>query len=43
VEGLTGQTAALGDIQYSDLFIVSIPTTGPARLIKAQYGFGAGG
>jgi broad specificity phosphatase PhoE len=39
VEALAGKSP--GEIQdvYSDLFIVVIPTDGPARLIKAQYGF----
>lgn len=40
VEGLTGRAASLGDIQYSDLFIVNVPPSGPAKLIKAQYGAG---
>jgi broad specificity phosphatase PhoE len=38
VEGLTGRAAPPGDIQYSDLFIVTIPPSGPAKVIKAQYG-----
>jgi broad specificity phosphatase PhoE len=42
VEGLTGRAASLGDIQYSDMFIVTIPPTEPAGVIKAQYGFGGG-
>jgi 2,3-bisphosphoglycerate-dependent phosphoglycerate mutase len=42
VEGLTGRAAALGDIQYGDLFVVTIPPTEPAGVIKAQYGFGGG-
>ena len=40
VEGLTGRAASLGDIQYSDLFVVAVPPAGPAKLIKAQYGAG---
>ncbi|MGB7925266.1 MAG: phosphoglycerate mutase family protein [Pyrinomonadaceae bacterium] len=40
IEGLTGRPPALGDIQYSDLFIVTLPPSGPAKLIKAQYGAG---
>ncbi len=43
VEGLTGRAAPLGDIQYSDLFIVTVPPSGPAKLIKAQYGTGTAG
>jgi broad specificity phosphatase PhoE len=43
VEGLTGRAAPQGDIQYSDLFMVTIPPSGPARVIKAQYGTGAAG
>jgi broad specificity phosphatase PhoE len=38
VEGLTGRAASPGDIRYSDLFVVSIHPSGPATLIKAQYG-----
>jgi len=40
VEGLTGRAAALGDIQYGDLFVVTVSPSGPAKLIKAQYGTG---
>ena len=40
VEGLTGRAASLGDIQYSDLFVVDVPPSGPAKLIKGQYGVG---
>jgi 2,3-bisphosphoglycerate-dependent phosphoglycerate mutase len=43
VEGLTGRPAPLGDIQYSDLFIVTVPASGPAGVIKAQYGTGTAG
>ena len=43
VEGLTGRDAGLGDIQYSDLFIVTVAPSGPARLIRAQYGTGTTG
>jgi broad specificity phosphatase PhoE len=38
VEGLMGRSVPLGDVQYGDLFIVTVPTEGPARLIRAQYG-----
>jgi broad specificity phosphatase PhoE len=38
VEGLTGRAGPAGDIQYGDLFIVTVPPSGPARVIKAQYG-----
>lgn len=40
IEGLTGRDPAVGDIQYSDLFIVTVPANGSAKLIKAQYGAG---
>ncbi len=40
VEALTGRAASLGDIQYSDLFVVNVSTAGAAKLIKAQYGAG---
>lgn len=40
VEGLTGRAASLGDIQYSDLFVVNVPPAGQAKLIKGQYGAG---
>lgn len=43
VEGLTGRPAPLGDIQYGDLFVVTISPSGPARLIRAQYGNGDAG
>ncbi|HYY98218.1 MAG TPA: phosphoglycerate mutase family protein [Pyrinomonadaceae bacterium] len=43
VEGLTGRAQQLGDIQYGDLLIVTIPPSGPAGLIRAQYGAGAAG
>ena len=43
VEGLTGRNANLGDIQYSDFFIVTVPPSGPAKLIRAQYGTGTTG
>ncbi|HEX8558797.1 MAG TPA: histidine phosphatase family protein [Pyrinomonadaceae bacterium] len=42
VEGLTGRPQKLGDIQYSDLFVVAVPPTGPAGLTRAQYGADAG-
>ncbi|MBD0370928.1 MAG: histidine phosphatase family protein [Pyrinomonadaceae bacterium] len=38
IEGLTGRSASLGDIQYSDLFIVTVYPTGTAKVLKAQYG-----
>jgi phosphohistidine phosphatase SixA len=40
VEGLTGRAQQLGDIQYSDLLIVTVPPSGPAGLVRAQYGTG---
>ncbi|HEX8920882.1 MAG TPA: phosphoglycerate mutase family protein [Pyrinomonadaceae bacterium] len=38
IEGLIGRAASVGEIQYRDLFIVTVPPTGAARLLKAQYG-----
>jgi 2,3-bisphosphoglycerate-dependent phosphoglycerate mutase len=38
VEGLTGRAASLGDIQYNDFFIITIPPAGTARVIRAKYG-----
>ena len=43
VEGLTGQQQQLGDIQYSDLLIVTVPPSGPSGHIRAQYGAGSDG
>jgi broad specificity phosphatase PhoE len=43
VEGLMGRAVPLGDVQYSDLLIVTVPASGQAKLIKAQYGAGAAG
>ena len=43
VEGLTGRAAPLGEIQYGDMFVVTVPPSGPAGVVKAQYGFGGGG
>lgn len=43
IEGLTGRAPSLGDIQYSDLFIVNVPPSGPTKLIKARYGAGDAG
>lgn len=43
VEGLTGRPQQLGDIQYGDLLIVTVPPSGPAGLIRAQYGAGSPG
>ncbi|HJU53491.1 MAG TPA: phosphoglycerate mutase family protein [Pyrinomonadaceae bacterium] len=40
LEALTGQPAPADHAEYSDLFIVTVPPSGPARLIKAQYGTG---
>lgn len=42
IEGLTGRSAALNNVEYSDLFIVTITPSGPPKLIKAQYGSRAG-
>jgi broad specificity phosphatase PhoE len=43
VDGLTGRESRLGDIQYSDLFIVTIAPSSPAKVLRAQYGTGAAG
>jgi broad specificity phosphatase PhoE len=43
VEGLTGRNPQLGDVQYSDLLVVTVPPSGTASLIRAQYGAGAAG
>jgi len=39
IEGLTGRPAPIGDVQYGDLFIVTVPPSGAAKVIKGQYGF----
>lgn len=41
VEGLMERAVALGDVQYGDLLIVTVPPAGPAGLVRAQYGAGA--
>jgi hypothetical protein len=43
VEGLTGRATPLCDIQDSDLFIVTVPPSGPAKLIQAESGTGTAG
>jgi broad specificity phosphatase PhoE len=43
VEGLTGRPQQLGDVQYGDLLIVTVPPSGQAGLIRAQYGAGSPG
>jgi broad specificity phosphatase PhoE len=43
VEGLTGRNPQLGDVQYSDLLVVTVPPSGTASLIRARYGAGAAG
>lgn len=43
VEGLTGRPAQIDNIEYHDLFIVTVSPSGAAKLIKAQYGLRAGG
>jgi broad specificity phosphatase PhoE len=40
LEALTNQPSPVKGAEYSDLFIVTVPPSGPARLIKAQYGAG---
>jgi broad specificity phosphatase PhoE len=41
LEALTGRPAPVDHAEYGDLFIVSVPPSGAAGLIKAQYGAGA--
>ena len=41
LEALTGQPSPVKGAEYSDLFIVTVPPSGAARLIRAQYGAGA--
>ena len=43
IEGLSGRAPALSSVEYHDLFVVTVPPTGPAGLIKAQYGQRVGG
>jgi broad specificity phosphatase PhoE len=43
LEGLTKRPPTIDGAEYGDLFIVTVPPSGEARLIKAQYGWGAGG
>jgi hypothetical protein len=43
VDALAGRESRLGDIQYSDLFIVTVPPSGSARVLRAQYGTGTTG
>jgi broad specificity phosphatase PhoE len=43
VEGLMGRAPQLGDVQYGDLLIVTVPPSGQAGLIRAQYGAVAAG
>ena len=38
LEALTGQPAPVDHAEYSDLFIVTVPPSGAAKVIKAQYG-----
>jgi broad specificity phosphatase PhoE len=38
LEALTGSPAPVDHAEYSDLFIVTVPPSGAAKLIKAQYG-----
>lgn len=39
IEGLSGRAASIGEIKYHDLFVVTVSPSGPANVIKAQYGF----
>lgn len=39
VETLSGQTVSpMGDFEYGTLFIVTVPASGPASVVRAQYG-----
>lgn len=38
VEGLTGRASQIDSPAYSDLFIVVVPPSGAAKVVKAQYG-----
>ncbi|MFL6229352.1 MAG: phosphoglycerate mutase family protein [Pyrinomonadaceae bacterium] len=42
VAGFMGRVSAPGEVQYSDLLIVTIPPSAPAQVIRAQYGFADG-
>jgi broad specificity phosphatase PhoE len=39
VEELTGRAGAAGQVEYGDLFVVTVPPEGPTRLVRAQFGF----
>jgi broad specificity phosphatase PhoE len=39
IEALAGRPVSTGEIAYRDLFVVTIPPTGNAKVLKAQYGF----
>lgn len=38
IEALTGRGGLVSSVEYHDLFIVTIPPSGQASLIKAEYG-----
>jgi broad specificity phosphatase PhoE len=38
IDALTGQAGSVSGVEYHDLFIVTIPPSGQAGLIKAEYG-----
>jgi broad specificity phosphatase PhoE len=38
IEGLTGRSPQTSGVEYQDLFIVTLPPSGPPHVIKAQYG-----
>jgi broad specificity phosphatase PhoE len=38
IEGLSGRAAPIDNVEYSDLYIVTIPPSGEAGVIKVQYG-----
>jgi broad specificity phosphatase PhoE len=41
IEGLSGRAFPLDGVEYHALFIVTVPSSGSAGIIKAQYGFKA--
>jgi broad specificity phosphatase PhoE len=42
VEGLSGRAVPMNGVEYHDLYVVTIPPSGSAGVIKAQYGLKAG-
>lgn len=43
IEGLSGRAGVGEGSEYQDLFVVTIPPNGPARVLKARYGAPSGG